>query len=38
MELILKIVAIKSSLNKGLSDRLKIDFPNIIPVLRPSRE
>jgi len=30
-----KIVAIKASLNKGLSDKLKEAFPNVIPVPRP---
>ena len=30
-----KIVEIKSVLNKGLSDELKSDFPNIVPVSRP---
>ena len=29
-----KIVAIKASLNLGLSDLLKISFPDIIPVAR----
>jgi hypothetical protein len=33
---LLQIVAIKASLNKGLSDELKAAFPNIIPVDRPS--
>ena len=27
-----KIVAIKASMNRGLSDKLKQAFPNIIPV------
>jgi len=31
-----KIVAIRASLNKGLTDNLKAAFPNIIPVPRPS--
>ena len=30
-----KILAIKASLNNGLSDELKAAFPNIIPVQRP---
>lgn len=30
-----EIVSIKASLNKGLSDQLKKDFPSIIPVERP---
>jgi hypothetical protein len=30
-----KIIGIKSAMNKGLSDKLKIDFPNVIPVQRP---
>lgn len=30
-----KIVALKASLNKGLSDKLKIVFSDIIPVDRP---
>jgi hypothetical protein len=29
------ILAIKASLNNGLSDELKAAFPNIIPVQRP---
>ena len=31
---IIKIINLKASLNKGLSDKLKIDFPNIIKVER----
>ena len=31
-----KIMAIKASINRGLSDKLKAAFPHIIPVLRPS--
>jgi len=31
-----KIVAIKASINKGLSDELKAAFPDTIPVTRPS--
>ena len=30
-----KIMVIKASLNRGLSNELKTDFPNIIPALRP---
>ena len=30
-----KIVAIKASLNRGLSSELKISFPNTVPVPRP---
>lgn len=30
-----KIVAIKASLNLGLSDELKLAFPNIVPVNKP---
>lgn len=30
-----KIVAIKASMNKGLSDELKLAFPGITPVERP---
>ena len=32
---LLKIVAIKASMNLGLSDDLKVAFPNIIPQERP---
>lgn len=35
MEGLKKIVAIRASLNKGLSDELKTVFPNILPVPRP---
>jgi hypothetical protein len=31
-----KIVAIKASLNLGLSEELKAAFPKILPVMRPS--
>jgi hypothetical protein len=31
-----KLVAIKASMNRGLSEELKANFPNIIPVPRPS--
>ena len=30
-----KIVAIKASMNRGLSDELKLAFPDVIPVIRP---
>lgn len=30
-----KLLSIRASLNKGLSERLKTDFSNIIPALRP---
>lgn len=30
-----KIVAIKASMNRGLSDQLQAAFPNVIPVSRP---
>jgi hypothetical protein len=30
-----KIVSIRASLNKGLSVTLSINFPDIIPVVRP---
>jgi hypothetical protein len=30
-----KIIALKASLNKGLTDNLKSAFPQIIPVTRP---
>ena len=29
------ILCIKASMNRGLSDKLKIDFPNVKPILRP---
>jgi hypothetical protein len=32
---LIKIVNLKTSLNKGLSDELRINFPNIIKVERP---
>jgi hypothetical protein len=31
---IIKIISLKASLNKGLSDKLKIDFPNTIKAER----
>jgi hypothetical protein len=30
-----EIIAIRSSLNKGLSDKLKQDFPSIVAIHRP---
>jgi hypothetical protein len=30
-----KIIAIKASMNLGLSEEIKIAFPNIIPTVRP---
>ena len=30
-----KLVSIKASINLGLSDRLKIDFPDVVPAVRP---
>lgn len=30
-----KIVAIKASMNRGLSNQLQVAFPNVIPVSRP---
>jgi hypothetical protein len=32
---LIKIVSIKASMNRGLSEDLQIAFPNVIPVLRP---
>jgi len=32
---LLKIVNIKASMNKGLSEELQDAFPNVVPVLRP---
>ena len=34
MEGLLKIVAIKASMNLGLSDKLKAAFPNVVAVER----
>jgi hypothetical protein len=31
-----KIVSIKAVFNNGLADNLKIAFPEIVPVIRPS--
>ena len=33
---LLKIVSIRASLNKGLSDKLKVSFPDIVPAIKPS--
>jgi hypothetical protein len=30
-----KIISIRATINRGLSDKLKLDFPNITPVTRP---
>ena len=30
-----KIVAIKASMNRGLSEKLKLAFPDVVPVIRP---
>lgn len=30
-----KIINIKASMNKGISDKLKESFPNVVPVARP---
>jgi len=35
IEGIRKIVALKASLNLGLTDDLKVAFPDIVPVTRP---
>ena len=35
MEGLKKIIEIKSSMNRGLSDKLKAAFLNVIPVKRP---
>ena len=32
---LLKIVSIRASLNKGLSDKLKVSFPDIVPAIKP---
>ena len=29
------IVAIRASINRGLSEELKIAFPDVVPVVRP---
>lgn len=33
---LLKIIGIRASLNKGLSDKLKVSFPNIVPAVKYS--
>ena len=33
-----KIVAIRASINLGLSDKLKLAFPDVVPVERPEVE
>ena len=33
-----KIIAIKASMNRGLSDEFKLAFPDVIPVIRPGWE
>jgi len=30
-----KIVEIKASMNRGLSEGLKVAFPHVIPMIRP---
>ena len=35
VEGLIKIVAIKASMNWGLSEELKKAFPNVVPVVRP---
>ena len=32
---LIKIVAIKASMNRGLSEELKLAFPDVVPVVRP---
>ena len=32
---LIKIVAIKASMNRGLSENLSVAFPNLVPVMRP---
>jgi len=36
MEGLQKIVNLRASMNKGLSNELKVAFPKIIPIDRPS--
>ena len=38
LEGLLSIVAIKASMNLGLSDKLKVAFPDVVPVVRPRVE
>ena len=35
LEGLMKILAIKASMNRGLSEKLKLAFPYIVPVVRP---
>ena len=35
---LIKIVSLKASMNKGLSDKLAIDFSNVVPEIRPKVE
>ena len=35
IEGLIKILAIKASMNRGLSEKLKLAFPDIVPVVRP---
>jgi hypothetical protein len=35
LEGLLKILGIKASHNLGISDKLKKEFPNIVPIKRP---
>jgi len=35
IEGLLELISIRSSLNKGLPDRLKLAFPSIKPLIRP---
>jgi len=32
---LMKILAIKASMNLGLSEELKLAFPDVVPVVRP---
>ena len=34
-EELMEIVAIKASMNRGLSEKLKSAFPDVVPVVRP---
>jgi hypothetical protein len=34
---LLEIISIKASMNKGLNESLKKEFPNVIPVNRPEK-
>jgi len=35
IEGIKKLIAIKSSMNKGLSEKFKLEFPDVNPITRP---